>query len=384
MMSAEREAERMISGKPELLKKINTGIIVEMVRREGPLSRAELAKRLNISRPTVSKLVSELLEELVLIEVGVGPSSGGKKPIYLQINSKGAYVIGIHVAYPTIKLALANNMGDVLKRDSFRAPDSMDALIETITRYSSQLLRAADLKAEDLSAVGVAFTGIVNPQLGEVVFSRFFPYVRGTEFKEELEKRLHAPIFMDNDVYMGVLGEAGVLEVQPQSIAFVTLGAMVGMGIMIEGQAYRGSRFAASEIGDMIIDSSKQLAGGFQPSGGYLERWLSALGNEEVLHAAVAGDQAALKLVEDDQMKLAAVLANIICLFDPEQLIVGGTILQHQNLFLPRIKSLLMEITGRLPAIKTAHYMEDSELIGSVFKAIQSLQQKISIKQHTF
>ena len=77
-----------------------------------------------------------------------------------------------------------------------------------------------------------------------------------------------------------VLGESEVLERQPQSVKInsVTLGAMVGLGMMIEGQVYRGARFAASEIGDMLIDSSRQLADGFQPGGGYLERWLSALG----------------------------------------------------------------------------------------------------------
>lgn len=159
---------------------------------------------------------------------------------------------------------------------------------------------------------------------------------------------------------------------------------MIGMGFMIEGQAYRGSRYAASEIGDMIIDSSKQLAGGFQPGGGYLERWLSALGNDETLFAAKEGSEAARLLVEEDQVKIAVCLANIICMFDPEQLIVGGTILQYQDMFLPRIRALVTEITGRVPSIKTAHYKEDSELIGSIHKAIQSLQQKISIKQHTF
>lgn len=374
----------MISGKPELLKKINTGIIVDMVRREGPLSRAELAKRLNMSRPTVSKLVSELLGEQVLLEVGVGPSSGGKKPIYLQINSRGAYVIGVHVAYPTIKIALANNAGEVLQRLSFQAPDSMEELLTAVTDCSGTLLKEAGLQKGDLSAVGVAFTGIVNPLLGEIVYSRFFPFVKGTAFKEELEKRLSAPIFIDNDVYMGVLGESGVLEKQPHSIAFVTLGAMIGMGFMIEGQAYRGSHYAASEIGDMLIDSSKQLAGGFQPGGGYLERWLSALGNDETLLAARNGSDAAKLLVEEDQLKIAVCLANIICMFDPEQLIVGGTILHYQDMFLPRIRTLVAEITGRSPTIQTAYYQDDSELIGSIHKAIQSLQQKISIKQHTF
>ncbi|MFK7695503.1 ROK family protein [Paenibacillus sp. HJGM_3] len=372
----------MLSGKPELLKKINTGSIVDMVRRDGPLSRAELAKRLHMSRPTVSKLVSELLAEQVLVEIGVGPSSGGKKPIYLQINSKGAYVIGVHVAYPTIRIALANNLGDVLKRGAIPAPDSLDSLLDEIVSQAHELLGTAKLTANDLSAVGVAFSGIVNPQQGDILYARFFPFVKGTTFKEQLEQRLRAPVFIDNDVYMGVLGEASVLDRQPYSLAFVTLGAMIGMGMMIEGQVFRGARFAAGEIGDMLIDAPRQLSGGYHPEGGYLERWLGALGNEGVLRAAQAGSEAALALVREDQTKLAVMLANIVSLFDPERLIIGGTILQVQDLFLPQIRTLLKDLTGRAIELETAHYSEDSELIGGIAKAIQSLQQKISIKQH--
>lgn len=372
----------MLSGKPELLKKINTGSIVDMVRRDGPLSRAELAKRLHMSRPTVSKLVSELLAEQVLVEIGVGPSSGGKKPIYLQINSKGAYVIGVHVAYPTIRIALANNLGDVLKRGAIPAPDSLDALLDEIVSQAHELLGTAKLTANDLSAVGVAFSGIVNPQQGDILHARFFPFIKGTTFKEQLEQRLRAPVFIDNDVYMGVLGEASVLDRQPHSLAFVTLGAMIGMGMMIEGQVFRGARFAAGEIGDMLIDAPRQLTGGYHPEGGYLERWLGALGNEGVLRAAQAGSEAALALVREDQTKLAVMLANIVSLFDPERLIIGGTILQVQDLFLPQIRTLLKDLTGRAIELETAHYSEDSELIGGIAKAIQSLQQKISIKQH--
>jgi glucokinase len=373
----------MISGKPELLKQINTGIIVEMVRREGPLSRSELAKRLNMSRPTVSKLVSDLLAEQTIIEVGHGPSNGGKRPIYLQINSRGAYVIGIHVAYPTVKIVLANNMRAFLQRSSFQTPDSLDKLVSLIKEHVEELLRAAGLAKGDLSAVGIAFSGIVNPLAGEVMNARFFPFVKGTQFKEQIESLLEAPVFIDNDVYMGVLGEAEVLEKQPQSIVFVTLGAMIGLGIMIEGQVYRGAKFAASEIGDMIIDSSKQLANGYRPEGGYLERWLVALGKEEILQAARKGDQTARRLVEEDQMKVACLLANIQSIFDPEQFIVGGTILRDHDLFIPQVRHLLLQLTGRPIDIVTAHYLEDSELAGSVSKAIQSLHNKISIKHHT-
>ena len=149
---------------------------------------------MNISRPTVSKLVAELLEEQTLIEVGQGPSNGGKRPTYLQINSEACDVIGIHVAYPTIRIALANNTRDFLQRTSFPAPDTLDLLIMRICEHTDRLLQATGLARADLSAVGIAFSGIVNPHLGKIVYARFFPDVSGAAFRERLEKFLKSCI----------------------------------------------------------------------------------------------------------------------------------------------------------------------------------------------
>ncbi|MBP1993798.1 ROK family protein [Paenibacillus eucommiae] len=374
---------RDLTGRPGLLKKINVAKIMDLIRKQGPISRADLASALGISRPTVSKLITDLLQAEAIVEIGEGQSNGGKKPILLQINSKNAYVIGIHVTYPTIQVALADNIGTMLTRKEISADGSTDiigSMIETILA----LLEAADLEASSLSAIGVAIAGIVNPQSGEIIQARVFPNLQGTEFKDALESKFGVPVWMDNDVYMGLWGQAASSEIRERSIAFVSIGELIGLGMMIEGKLYRGAKLAAGEIGDMIVDSRQQLADGFEPAGGYLEKYLNWKGTNRLFSAMESmesigelTDEAAMRLLSQYQTRIACCLANVICVFDPERVVIGGEILRLPGSFLEGIDQQLRNLNSRSPRLEEAYYREDSELVGSIYYALQNVHKDL-------
>ncbi|NEW06789.1 ROK family transcriptional regulator [Paenibacillus sp. SYP-B3998] len=357
-----------LSGKPEVLKKINTVMVLNLIRRQGPISRADIAKALNISRPTISNLVAQLLGDGEVIEIGEGESKGGKKPILLQINSDNAYVVGIHLSHPVTKIALANNVGDILARKDINT-DTLDNIAAHLTEIIGECFQTAGLSIKKLSSIGIGISGIVNPTTGEIIHARFFPSLKGKQLKKKLKSKFKVPVLIDNDVYMGLIGQESVLEMKPSSMAFVTIGEVVGLGMIMDGKVFRGARHAAGEIGDMLINASQQLSEGFHAEGGYLERLLERSKQESIL-------------LENDQVSqypfiIACSLFNITCMFDPERIFVGGKILQ--STYLPVIQQLLHRMNPRAPVLESTFHKDDTELMGSLYVAIQILRENVSI-----
>lgn len=365
-------------GKPEQMKKINLTKILDLIRKEELISRADIAKELGISRQTVSKLIADLLLEKAVVEIGEGESNGGKRPIMIQINRESAFIIGIHLTYPVIKIALANNSGKILVRDEVEATSKI-RLIEIISGKIKQLLRKAAIAESRLSIISVGVSAIVNPFNGEITNARIFPNLKGTHLKNALEHTFNVPVIIDNDVYMGVLSQAALIQEKSQNIAFVTIGELIGMGMMIEGKVYRGARMAAGEIGDMLIDSREQLADGFKPEGGYLERWLNWKEIERLYSVDEMGNNQPSQIISQYQMKIACCLANVICVFNPEQVFIGGKILQVNPIFLQQIESILKRLNGTAPKLEVANYKEDAELIGTIHSALGKLQNSMSL-----
>lgn len=360
-----------LTGKPELLKKINLVMVADLIRKQGPISRADIAKTLGISRPTVSKLTAHLLEDRAIVEIGEGLSNGGKKPILLQINGSSAYVVGIHMSYPACKVALADNLGNVLAREE-AATETIGVAADYAAAAVKRLLKSARLDSRRLSAIAVAVSGIADPSTGEVLQARHVPQLQGTGLKRALEAKFGVPVWIDNDVYMGLISQSASLDSQPRSVAYVSVGKLIGLGLMIEGRVYRGARLAAGEIGDMLIDAGEQLKDGYSPEGGYLERWLGWPADSDNGTA------------QEAQRKIACCLANVVSLFDPERLVVGGEILSLAPSWLGPIECMLRQITPRAPVLETAHYRDDAELMGGVFAAIRNLRETVSLRDGSY
>lgn len=357
-----------LSGKPEVLKKINTVMVLNLIRRQGPISRADIAKVLNISRTTISNLVAHLLNDGEIIEIGEGESKGGKKPILLQINSDNAYVVGIHMSHPVTKIALANNVGDILARMEINT-DTIDNITADIVEIIGKCFQTAGLSMKKLSSIGIGISGIVNPITGEIIHARYFPSLKGMQLKKKLESKYKVPVLIDNDVYMGLIGQESLLEMKPSSMAFVTIGEVIGLGMMMDGKVYRGARHAAGEIGDMLINASQQLSEGFHADGGYLERLLERSKTESIL---LENDT-----VSQYPFMVACTLYNISCMFDPERIFIGGKILQ--STYLSVIQELLFRMNPRAPKLEPTFHKDDTELMGSLYVAIQMLRENLTI-----
>lgn len=412
---------RMPTGNPRLMKEINKSMILELIKAREHISRADIAKELHISPPTVSKIIDQLLAEKWIMEIGTGVSSGGRKPLLLKFNARRAFTVGAWVGDTVLMAAVADLNGQILlKREVKRPPEKEKAKSDDHSKKEFQLdkelilliyrtLRDANIPAGKLCSIGVAVCGITRMEGGIVVRSRHLPGWENYPIQEVLEKEFSVPVVIDGDSFMAVLGEAwrgagmGV-----RHLVRITIGAGIGCGILLDERVYRGADGAAGEIGDMIVADTLP-AQALAERGGYLERavGLSALVDaagsmwaekgrssllstwcdndperltaEMIFKAAVAEDELALSLVENLCEALARVIVNIVSFINPEEVIIGGELGEARRLILQKINNRVKELLCTPPPILLSSLDRDAELYGAISLALARVMPSVEV-----
>ncbi len=399
---------RKYTGNSELIKEINRTIILDLVRKEGPISRADIAKHLNLSPSTVTNITKALIEENELLEIGEGKSCGGRRPILLEFNYKSGYVVGIYIGEVTIRVALADLSGTILSSISLFTDEVKweKGIIDTIVEKIKECLNTQDASLDGLKSIGVAVSGITDVDTGIVKLSKYIEGWENYPLAQVIQDKLGVPVKVDNDMFMAALGEQWVNQGEELSnMILVTVGVGLGAGIVINGQLYRGSKYSSGELGDMIItykDWETDL------ERGHLERragWLAiqkfgqryAAENphskmaqlvdglseevtyEIVFKAAYHKDEGAIEIIEKISSVLGLAIANLISLLDPEIIVLGGEIVPVGDLFLEPIRRTVAKVIPEHPPITLSKLGGDAEVIGAIKVAIDIATGGLSI-----
>ena len=261
--------------------------------------------------------------------------------------------------------------------------------------YQNALQRTADmLKAvvantgEKLTGIGIGSTGPVYPFTGEIGDVNFFPHWRGENPVRDLEKIFGVQAAIENDADAAALGEArwGAGKNKARLI-YVTVGTGIGVGVILDGQVYRGVDQAHPEIGHHVIDASGPLCDcGFNgcweilAAGPAMVAWVRAnappdfpdiehLTAKKICEMAVAGDDWARRAVKREGHYLGLGLANLVTLFVPDAIVLGGSVMNSAPLFLEEIRRTIAGSCRFVPYDRTeialASLGKDANLIGA-------------------
>ncbi len=226
-----------------------------------PLSRAEIGERTGLSQPAVSTLTRRLLESGALIEVGARPSQGGgRRERELAMNPDHAWVVGVKVAVHQLTVALCDFAGGV--RNTLKVPLSSPmtqaALVRTLVReIEACLAGAGGAVRQRLAGVGVALPGFVDSMRGEVLWSPVLkPATRKdtASLDQALTDAMGVPVFIENDANMLALAEQWFGQAaRVPNMAVVTLEHGLGLGLVLNGELYRGHSGLASELAHLQL-----------------------------------------------------------------------------------------------------------------------------------
>ena len=351
------------------MREINRSAILEIIRRESPISRSAIAQRLEVSLPTVMRIVEGLVEEGFVRLQGSTEWSGGRRRPLLEFNAEGFIVLGIDLGGTKMYGAISDLGGNIVDeinigRHGTSGEESYNRLVNLI----DSLLASPKVQGLRVRGIGIGAPGITHHKEGIVRWAYTLNW-KDFPLKARLAERYNLPIIVDNDVNLAALGELWFGAGQDvQNMILVAIGTGIGAGIIIDGALYRGSNEASGEIGNMVHDR-KYLGKDYREFGalesaasgtGIVERardllksrWdpekLENLLAEDVFDAARQGQEWAWIIINETVDYLAIAIANLACSFDPELIVLGGGVSRSADLLL---EPIIRRIDGALPTI---------------------------------
>ena len=344
--------------------------VLRLIWQEQRISRAEIARRMDLSRSTASELVSILLAGGLVAEVGSGPSSGGRKPIVLEFQDDACVILGVEMGATHVAVALTNLRGEVLawQEERFAVREDPVGTRALIARLCEASLAKDTDRAATLVGICVGVPSPVDPSqpggLSEIVL----PSWKGEAGLEFLSETYQVPVWMDNDANLGALAERwwGVGR-GIEDLAYIKIGTGIGSGHVVGGQIYRGAKGIAGEIGHLVIDPHAGAACVCGLRGclvtlvgsvALVKRANEILADhptsrltgvdisvDAIQEAALSGDAAARLLVDEIAAHLGTAVAGMVNLMNPSRVVLGGGLTRLGELLLGPMRGIVQSRT---------------------------------------
>ena len=326
---------------------MNRQIVLNLIREHQPISRAELARRMKVSRAALTTIVRELLERGAVYEAGPAAAVRGRRPRLLAIRTSGRLVIAADVRQGNTTLVLSDVGGRIVARRSFRTPEQPAALLDAMVTQVSRALRehrAAD--GETVQGVGIVVPGMVDRHNGRVLYAPRLGW-RDVDLQEPLSTRLGLPVSIESAPIACAMARLWALTGDSRAVnnfAYVSVSDGVGVAVVVRGEVLRGEDHTAGEIGHVSLDpNGPRCACGKRGcwealccNAATVTRYAESLGArraprapiavEEVVRRAVRGEPAAVHAIAETGRQIGRGLAAVVCAFNPKRIYVGGEI----------------------------------------------------------
>ncbi len=370
----------MAAANRDLMRAINRFAILHAIRGAGSVSRVDISRATGLSQSTITGITAELLCEGMLIERASDKSAGGRRPVPLSLNPQGAFTVGVHLSVNQVTVVLMDLQASIINTYSESLdPDdlSVGKVVDTLVQAVQTCLWDSDFSKNQVSGIGIAIPGLINSRKGHI---HFFPNYNWKDIKlaELVRKRTNIPVYIENSANTLVVFEQwfGVGR-GIDNFLLVTTEHGIGMGMVIDGKIYRGSRGVAGEFGHTVVDREGPLcrcgergcleaicgnnailrdAEAALKRGSWQRKQEGPLKIEEVLKEAKNGNQELVAIYRNVGEKLGIGLSNLHKLFDPEKIIISGKgVLAEDLLFAPMKTTLHKDISFQVGAPTRLH-----------------------------
>jgi predicted NBD/HSP70 family sugar kinase len=331
------------------LRKRNRAQALAAVYHNGPMTRQEIGEATGVSPATVSNLVGDLLDQGVIVEAGAEDSNGGRPRALLRVKPEYRYVVGVDVGETAILVELFDLDMHVRASHSITpTPGRLDP--ETTAEYVleglDRVVTYSRIPSEEILGVGVGVPGLVVHGDDAIVHAQTIGW-DGVPFGKMLRRGTSLPLFVENgaktfgqaEKWFGAARDA-------ENAIIVLLGTGTGTSIFTQGELYRGASSSAGEWGHttVVVNGRTCRCGAKGCLEAYVGGWAIVARYDKlrrrtpsgsdtdlvarltVIAEAPSGDQAAAEVLQETATYLGAGIANLINLFNPERIVVGGWI----------------------------------------------------------
>ncbi len=347
------------TGSKRLLRDLNQSIALNLIAARGPLSRTDLGRESGLPAATISRIVGDFVAAGLVLETASDESSGGRRPILLRVNPVAGYVVGVKLREDALTVAVCDLSCAVVHQCEAALPDAAPhRAVTTITAAVERCIGEAGIARRAVLGVGVGLSGLIDSARGLCRYSAILDW-RDVDLGPALEYTLRLPVRVDNDVNTLAVAERQFGAGRDAAdFLLVTVGRGVGLGVVVGGEIYRGAHGGAGEFGHMTVDTSADAPPCNCGKRGCLEAVASDYGivraatgvepghqveavMRDVLDRAIAGDAATRAIFTRAGAALGVAVANLINIFDPALVLLGGEGLRAGDLMLEPARAMI-------------------------------------------
>ena len=399
--------------KEELTEKEKRNIeILGILRRSGPISRPDISKEMGLNVVTVSNYIDDFIRHRLVEEKEFDVSEGGRRPVLLDLNPQGGYIIGVGLNLMNMVGLLMELRGNIVTKTQILRPRaSVKEITECLLEIIREIFRRSKEYATNIKGIGVGIAGLVNKEDGSVHWPQkmdhYYTYASvDIPLKGLIDKEFNLPTLIENDATAACFGEQWLgLERNLKNVIYMFSG--VGCGIMINGEIYTGSKGYAGEV-SIYNYKEQDLFNCDMARGCFLKRWeidlgmiddikdlidkdavsaqeffkltSSNMGNVDLKSIIIAGrskNKIACAALEKGAKRLGIKMAYLANLFNPEAIIIGGGLEEAGEDFLNTVVATVKNWTFREVTedlmIAYSQLRENAVALGSASLVMQRL-----------
>ncbi|HXL03189.1 MAG TPA: ROK family protein [Bacillota bacterium] len=385
------------------IRRINRLLVRDIIRRNGPICRSDIAKTAGLTPPTVTNIVSDMLKAGIVEEIGYGKSTGGRRPVMLELNSRAGFILAVTIQRGGTKVVLMDLANNILARqDTQLSVSSPYEITSTITESFRALLTETGIAEEKVLWCGVASPGLVNSDLGVVEISSNLSW-RKVPFAHILSESLSGiPVHIENISNAAALGEKvyGIGKAC-SNLIYLNVSMGIGAGVIIDDNVFRGAHGYAGEIGHvpMIPHGGPKCSCGregcleaFCGVPAVLRRVKAEVSDREFRKLDVDKNGIQIRhltkpplsdipeiqrIMDETGCMIGAAIAHLISLFDTEMVILGGELSGVGDSFLETVirsakAHSLIEFMETVRVVRST-MREHPELMGAYVLAMEQV-----------
>ena len=372
----------------------NRRLVLELIKRTGPTSRAEVARSITLSKPTVSAIVEELVAEGSVVELGINPQAPvtrGRPPRLIAFHARSEFVVGVHLGVQQTQIQLVDGLGGVVNELAESTPGGQpEAVLGAVRRLVVDTLHAADVRPSEVRRLTVCVPGQVDATTGTCHQAPNLGWT-DVDVRGALSGLVAGNVDVLNDAQAALVGEAREGAARGlDDVVLLYAGTGISAAVLIGGQPYTGASGAVGEIGHCRVTGAcercmcgrigclETVASGRAVVRRYLGgRRSRTVSLQHVVRAAEAGDEAARGALSDAGRALGRACGLLVNILNPRAVVVAGGLSDAGEVFLgplhEEISAESLSSSFDVVSVRIAALGTHAELRGSVLHGLERL-----------
>jgi len=328
------------------MRKQNKYIVLDAIRQMAPISRIQLSKYTKMSPTTITRIVQELEAEGFVLEGIAEETAIGRRPTLIHMREDALYTIGIELDCFAIRIGILDFLGKLIAFQEVKCSirHRYDEALHLLKQSIDNMMTEYHIAQEKLLGIGIGIPGVINNEEGIIVSSEQLKW-ENCHIREDLNGVFGCEVIVDNELKMQIYAEIGdIYTPQYSNCILVGIGTGIGASILLNGEVYRGIENKAGEISHITINpfgamchcGKRGCLSMYVSEVSLLKRTpenLNIQSIEELLHCVNQGEQWAIDIQQDVATFLAIAINNLVCLYEPEAVIVSGEMIEHNSTF---------------------------------------------------